>query len=134
MKLLLDTHMLVWAIMRPELLPKKAGQLIDDPENEPYFSPVSLWEATIKHGKGLPDFDVDARVLRRHSLDDGYHELPITGAHATAVGDLPSIHKDPFDRLLLAQAKSEGILLLTSDDILAKYPVPLLHIPKRKAK
>lgn len=130
MKLLLDTQMLIWAVVWPELLPKKARQLIADTENELYFSPASLWEVTIKNALNRPDFQIDARVLRRQLLDNDYLELAITGIHTTAIGDLPNLHKDPFDRLLLSQAKTEGITLLTADTILAGYPVPTLHIHK----
>lgn len=126
MKILLDTQMLIWATVWPELLPKKARQLIASAENDTYFSPASLWEVTIKNGLNRPDFRIDARVLRRQLLDNGCLELAITGAHAIATGDLPPLHKDPFDRLLLAQAKSEGISLLTSDETLAGYAVPVI--------
>ncbi len=134
MNLLLDTNMLIWALVRPEFLPGKAKRLIDDAETTPYFSPVSIWEVTIKYGRERQDFDVDPRVLRGQLVCDGYLELPITGLHALAVGDLPSIHKDPFDRLLLAQAKADGLTLLTADETMSKYPVPLLYFPKRQRK
>jgi PIN domain nuclease of toxin-antitoxin system len=130
MKILLDTQMLIWAAVWPELLPEKARRLIADADNELFFSPASLWEVTIKHGQHRPDFQIDARVLRRLLFDNGYSELAITGIHAVAVGDLPPIHKDPFDRLLLAQAKSEGIPLLTADATLAEYADPILFVKK----
>lgn len=132
MKILLDTQMLIWATTWPELLPKKARKLISDEDNELFFSPASLWEVVIKNGQNRPDFQVDARVLRRQLLDNGCQELPITGIHTTAIGDLPAHHKDPFDRLLLAQAKSEGINLLTTDETMAKYAVPIIWIQKSK--
>ncbi len=135
MKLLLDTHMLLWAAVWPDLLPKKARELLaDEKSNVCFFSPVSVWEVAIKRGRGRPGFDIDARVLRRQVLEGGGMELRITSAHAMAVGDLPSIHKDPFDRLLLAQAREEGLTLLTADATMAKYPIPLLYIPKRQHK
>ena len=133
MKILLDTQMLVWATTLPELLPKKARRLIADEENEKYFSPVSLWEVAIKNSLNRPDFQIDARILRRQLLDNDCLELVITGVHTTAISDLPSIHKDPFDRLLLAQAKSEGIGLLTTDEILTGYTtVPVIWIQKTR--
>lgn len=132
MKLLLDTNILLWAIKWPELLPKKARLVISDLDNEVYFSPVNLWETTIKRGLGNPDFDVDARLLRREAMDNNYRELPITGIHTIAVGDLSSIHKDPFDRLLIAQAREEGLTLLTADETVSKYPTSILYIPKRQ--
>ena len=128
MKLLLDTHMLLWAAAGT--LPKEAEEMVLDGDNALYFSPVSLWEIGIKKSLGRNDFKVDPEVLRRGLLDNQYQELPITGLHALAVNDLPQIHKDPFDRMLLAQAKAEGISLLTSDSILCEYPGPVIFIPK----
>ena len=121
MKLLLDTHLLLWAAAQPERLPPAARKLIDDAGNEPLFSPASLWEVAIKSGLGREDFRVDARILRRGLIDNGYGELPILGAHAAAVTDLPPIHRDPFDRLLVAQAQVEPMRLLSHDAMLARY-------------
>ncbi len=95
------------------------------PANELLFSPVSLWEVAIKFGVGKLDFQVDPRLLRRGLLDNDYSELPISSEHAVSVHRLPPIHKDPFDRLLIAQAMVEGILLLTSDATVARYPAPI---------
>ncbi len=131
MKLLLDTQMLVWVAAQPELLPKKALRLIADKENELFFSPASLWEIAIKSGLNKPDFSFDARILRRELLDNGYRELAISSLHAVGVSDLPNLHKDPFDRLLLAQAKAEGISLLTSDTILSGYPAPVTFVKRQ---
>ena len=125
MKLLLDTHILLWAAGEPELLPKAARDLLDDPETEPFFSPASLWEIAIKRGLGREDFQVDPRLLRRGLLDNGYVELPITGEHAVAVDSLPAIHKDPFDRMLIAQSITAGIELLTGDELVGSYPGPI---------
>ncbi len=125
MKLLLDTHLLLWAASQPERVPAAAHKLIADPGNELLFSAASLWEVAIKSGLGRNDFSVDARVLRRGLLDNGYGELPILSAHAVAVAGLPPIHRDPFDRLLVAQATIEGIVLLTSDALVAQYPGPI---------
>lgn len=130
MKLLLDTQILLWAVARSELLSEQARQLLEAKDNEIFFSPVSLWEATIKNSLNRPDFQVDSRVLRSQLLARDFHEIAITGLHATAVADLPSIHKDPFDRLLLAQAKTEGICLVTSDVTMSKYPAPVIFIQK----
>ena len=123
MKLLLDTHLLLWAAGAPERLSATARALIDDPANTPIFSVASLWEIAIKRGLGRPDFDVDPRRLRRGLLDNGYEELPITSAHVVAVDGLPP--RDPFDRLLISQAITEGLLLLTADARLAEYPGPV---------
>jgi PIN domain nuclease of toxin-antitoxin system len=91
-------------------------------------SSASLWEVAIKSGLGRPDFQVDSRLLRRGLLDNGYTELPILSEHAVAVMDLPPIHKDPFDRMLVAQATISGIDLLTVDEIVARYPGPIRHV------
>lgn len=128
MKLLLDTHLLLLAAGQPEQLSEAAQALLTAPENELIFSAASLWEIAIKHGLGRKDFVVDARLLRRGLLDNGYKELPITSAHAVAIDNLPLIHKDPFDRMLVAQASVEGITLLTSDAIVAQYPGPIKAI------
>ena len=125
MKLLLDTHLLLWAAGEPERLPLAALAEIENPENELLFSPVSLWEVAIKRSLGRADFDVDPRLLRRGLLDNGYRELSVTGEHAVNVDILPLIHKDPFDRFLLAQAIVEGMPLLTVDEMLARYPGPV---------
>jgi PIN domain nuclease of toxin-antitoxin system len=128
MKLLLDTHLLLWAAGNPNRLPAAACRLLDDLQNEPIFSSASLWEIAIKHGLGRADFRVDARLLRRGLLDNGYGELPITSEHAAALDNLPSLHKDPFDRILIAQSMVEGITLLTADPLVAQYPAPIRKV------
>ena len=128
MRLLLDTHLLLWAAGTPERLPPGARELLDDPENAPVFSSASLWEVAIKHGLGRRDFRVDARLLRRGLLDNGYDELPITGEPAVALDSLPPIHKDPFDRILIVQSMVEGITLLTVDPLIAQYPAPIRKV------
>ena len=125
MSVLLDTHILLWAAGQPHRLPSVARALLEDPESEPMFSAASLWEIAIKHGLCRPDFTVDPRLLRRGLLENGYTELPVTGAHAVAVDLLPAIHKDPFDRLLVAQAQIEGLTLLTADPVVGRYPGPI---------
>ena len=128
MKLLLDTHLLLWAAENAPRMPETARELIVDPGNELYFSAASLWEIAIKQGLGRPDFEVDARVLRRGLIDNGYLELPILSEHAVAIEGLPAIHKDPFDRLLIVQAMVEGITLLTNDAVVARYPGPVRFV------
>lgn len=128
MKLLLDTHLLLWAAGQPEQLPPAARVLLDDPQNELLFSSASLWEVAIKRGLGRPDFRVDPRLLRRGLLDNGYSELPITSEHAVAVDDLPAVHKDPFDRILVAQSIVEGVALLTADPLVAQYAGPIRKV------
>ncbi len=128
MKLLLDTQLLLWAAGQPERLSAAARKLLDDPDNELLFSAASLWEITIKKGLGREDFRVEPRLLRRGLLDNGYVELPITSRHAVNVDGLPPLHKDPFDRLLLAQALDEGVTLVTTDAQLAQYPGPVRQV------
>lgn len=125
MKLLLDTHVLLWAAGAPERLASDIRTLLDDPDNQPIFSAASLWEIAIKKSLGRGDFIVDARALRHGLLDNGYSELAVSGEHAVAVDALPPIHKDPFDRILVAQAIVESITLLTADAIVAQYPGPV---------
>lgn len=128
MKYLLDTHLLLWAASCPERLSNTARPLLEDQDNELFFSAASLWEIAIKRGLGRDDFKVDARVLRRGLLDNGYSELPIASEHAVAIDNLPPIHKDPFDRILVAQAMVEGITLLTADGLVAQYPGPVRQV------
>jgi PIN domain nuclease of toxin-antitoxin system len=121
-KLLLDTHLLLWAASSPERLSDAALELLENQQNQVVFSAASLWEITIKRQLGRADFDADPRLLRRGLLDNGWHELAISSEHAIAVERLPALHRDPFDRILLAQADIEGMLLLTSDDTVSQYP------------
>jgi PIN domain nuclease of toxin-antitoxin system len=121
LKLLLDTHLLLWAAGNPDRLSADVQALLNAPETEPHFSVASIWEIAIKRGLGRDDFKVEPRLLRRGLLDNGYNELNIVSEHAVAVDGLPGIHKDPFDRLLVAQAMVEGITLLTSDAIVSQY-------------
>ncbi|GAB3630029.1 twitching motility protein PilT [Pandoraea terrae] len=121
MKLLLDTHLLIWAAEDNPALPGAARELIEDTDNTLYFSVASIWEIVIKSALGRDDFQVDARVLRRGLLDAGYEELSIESQHAFEGGTLPPLHKDPFDRILVGQAIAEGIVLLTHDDLIRQY-------------
>jgi PIN domain nuclease of toxin-antitoxin system len=128
LKLLLDTHLLLWAAGQPDRLPKKARKMIENEDNELLFSAASIWEIAIKSSLGHADFRVEPRLLRRGLLDNGYAELPVTSAHAVATDTLPPIHKDPFDRILVAQALTEGITLLTVDPRVAQYPGPIRKV------
>lgn len=130
MKLLLDTQLLLWAAADSSRLSPSAREEIEDPEKELTFSAASLWEVTIKHALGRKDFRVDPRLLRRGLLDNGYIELPVTSQHAVNVESLPPLHKDPFDRMLIAQAMTEGIVLLTADNHVAQYPGPIRRVQK----
>ena len=124
MKLLLDTHLLLWAASAPDRLSSSAREWIEDQANELFFSAASMWEIAIKRGLGRSDFRVDTRLLRRGLLANGYTELQVTGEHAVALEGLPLLHKDPFDRMLITQALVEGIVLLTADAEVAAYAGP----------
>ena len=128
MRLLLDTHLLLWAAGQPDRLSAEAQNLLQDAAHHLMFSVASLWEITIKRGLGRADFRVEPRVLRRGLRDHGYGELPITADHALAVEMLPVIHRDPFDRILVAQVMIEGITLLTSDPLVAAYPASIRRV------
>ena len=131
MRLLLDTHILLWAsgwgIGSGERSPlsKEAIAVIGAADNLPMFSVASIWEIAIKQGLRRQAFAADPSVLRGALLDNGYEELPVRGEHAVAVANLPPLHKDPFDRLLVAQAQVEGVVLLTADRMVAQYPGPI---------
>ena len=125
MQLLLDTHLLLWAVVEPERLDVALVGMLEDPLNTPVFSVVSLWELVIKRGLDRPDFQMEPSLLRQALLEAGWRELPVEAHHALAVGQLPPLHRDPFDRLLLAQAQADGLLLITADRQLAQYPGPV---------
>jgi PIN domain nuclease of toxin-antitoxin system len=128
MKLLLDTQLLLWAAGMPKSLPPAARRELEDRNNILLFSAASLWEVAIKRGLGRADFEVDPRVLHRGLLDNGYEEVAITGEHALFTDSLPALHKDPFDRILVAQASVEGVTLLTADSQVARYPGPIRKV------
>ncbi|MDX5386317.1 MAG: type II toxin-antitoxin system VapC family toxin [Alteromonadaceae bacterium] len=128
MNLLLDTHLLLWAAAEPDKLSPEAAAMISNESNRLYFSAASIWEVVIKNGLGRPDFHVDPHLLRRGLVDNGYTELAISSLHTLAVSHLPEIHKDPFDRILVAQAETEGFLLLTADNLVARYPGPVRRV------
>ena len=125
MQLLLDTHLLVWAMGEPERLDPALVHLLEDPMNTPVFSVASLWELVIKRGLDRPDFRLEPPLLRQALLEAGWRELPVEAHHVLVVGQLPALHRDPFDRLLLAQAQADGLLLITADQQLAQYPGPV---------
>lgn len=125
MRLLLDTHFLLWAAGLEGRMPPEAREMMADPGNMLVFSVASLWEISIKHSLGRGGFQADPRGMRRGMRDGGYEELTISGEHAVAAGALPPIHRDPFDRMLIAQATVERMVLLTVDSRIAKYPGPI---------
>ena len=121
MNLLLDTHIVLWSSAAKDRLPKGAASILADGEHTLWVSAVTFWEVAIKRSLNKPDFRIDVAPLRAGLLRNGYFELPIDGTHALELSKLPMYHTDPFDRLLLAQAIAEGMILLTSDRALADY-------------
>jgi PIN domain nuclease of toxin-antitoxin system len=132
-KYLLDTHVLLWAAGQPEKLPEKTRSLLIMSESELFFSVAALWEIVIKRGLGRDDFKVDPDRLRIMLARHGYTELAISADHVLKVQTLPSIHKDPFDRLLIAQAMVEGMQLLTADAAILLYGVPAVNVSDMSA-
>src|SRR5215469_12147782 len=125
MRLLLDTHLLLWSSVRPELLSRSAQTILVNQDNELVFGVASIWEIAIKHSRGHADFRIEPGAFRRGLVQAGLRELAVLGEHAIAVSGLPPIHKDPFDRLLISHAMVEGITLLTADAAIAQYPGPI---------
>lgn len=128
MTLLLDTHVLIWAATDSPRLPAETIALLNDDQNQLFFSVVSFWEISIKRSLGRRDIHVAPRQLRRQALDAGYRELEVTSEHAFTVESLPMLHRDPFDRMLIAQAMAEGMTLLTGDGAVARYAGPIMKI------
>jgi PIN domain nuclease of toxin-antitoxin system len=120
-RLIVDTHILVWATLESTRLPVRARDILGDSANKVYFSIASLWELAIKSSLGRENFTIDVTRLQSCLLDNGYDQLPIAIDHFEVLATLEHRHKDPFDRLLIAQARAEGLTLLTSDRIVASY-------------
>jgi len=116
-----DTHLLLWATASSRRLPKEARRLLESQDNQLYCSAASLWEIAIKLTLRRPGFQVDLGRLRSALSEMGFEELPVTGAHAERLVALPQIHKDPFDRILIAQSLCEPMVLLTNDEVLGEY-------------
>ncbi len=129
MRLLLDTHILLWALGQPRKLSKLVRQQIEDAENEVFYSPASIWEIAIKNTLGRSDFRAEPEAVVHALHESGFAELPIRAHHAVAMVALPAIHKDPFDRMLIAQARSEPMVLLTRDRVLTAYPATIQLVP-----
>lgn len=125
MRLLLDSNALFWYIMEPEALNEHAFATIDNPDSEVYFSAVNLWELAIKRAKGKLKFD-DSQMLEAIE-EQSFFELPVTGRHGLEAAALPPYHADPFDRMLIAQARLEGLTLVTSDRQFSQYRVLLME-------
>ena len=125
MNILLDTHILIWAASGSNT--DRFEKYFTD-ENTLYFSPISIWEIAIKQNKKLANFNIDPTLMYNGLLANGYKELYLTSEHSLTVETLPDIHKDPFDRMLLAQAICEKMDLLTADSVLAKYSGPIIIV------
>ena len=121
MSLLVDTHLVLWAAYAPERLSPAAHARLTDEEQHPHYSAASIWEVVIKAGLGRVDFRVDPVALCAGLAGNGWAELPITAGHTLEVAELPRFHADPFDRILIAQARREGWPLLTCDRALESY-------------
>jgi PIN domain nuclease of toxin-antitoxin system len=121
MKLLLDTHILLWAAGQPDKLPESAREMLLDKRNRLFFSTANIWEIVIKKGIGRHDFKIDPERMHKMLVLNDYKELAITAEHVMRVNVLPPLHKDPFDRILIAQARSEGMLLMTGDASVIAY-------------
>lgn len=128
MNYLLDTHLLIWAALREDMMSAKADRIVKDPANTLWFSAVSIWEVAIKRGLGRPDFTLDPGPLRAGLLANGYQEMPMDGRHCLGLGTLPPLHGDPFDRMLVLQATAEGMILLTADKQVAAYGGPAVLV------
>jgi len=129
MRVLLDTHILLWALLQPHRLGPAWRQALESPEHRIYFSAVNIWEIAIKRALDRPDFTAEPGPVRASALETGFEELAISGVHAAGVRELPNHYRDPFDRLLIAQARSEPLLLMSDDPLIARYPVQLLDTP-----
>jgi PIN domain nuclease of toxin-antitoxin system len=121
MRLLLDTHILLWAVGVSTRLSAATRPMLETPDNEVYYSAANLWEIAIKSSLRRTDFQVDPEQLLAALPAMDFTELPITARHAAAVARLPPLHRDPFDRLLIAQSQVEPMILLTNDELLVQY-------------
>lgn len=121
MRFLLDTHILLWAVAQPNLLPPTVSEVLTDTQNSIYFSVINLWKMVIKSSLPRSELKIEASVARREALTYGFRELQVTAEHAFAVRALPPLYKDPFNRMLIAQARVEGMELLTVDIRVQRY-------------
>jgi PIN domain nuclease of toxin-antitoxin system len=126
--ILLDTHLLIWTATRPERLSVKARGYLEDPRNLLFFSAVSIWEIGIKRRLERLDFQLDPERLRDQFLANGYNEIDFTSLHGLAVQALPLLHRDPFDRALIAQARVENLMLMSADRDIALYQEAILAV------
>ena len=125
MRILLDSHLLIWLVGASDRLPSEARAMIEDAGNAVFFSSASIWELSIKHSTGRARLALHPQVLYEQLVKNEFQEVQVTAAHGLLVSSLETIHKDPFDRILIAQSISEGMLLLTSDEIIGQYSGPI---------
>ena len=125
---LVDTHVLIWLAVDSPRLSDVVRDLLSDPDNHIFFSAISIFEIAVKERLSKRGFDVEANVIRRMMIENDFAELSVTGLHAAHVATLPLVHRDPFDRLLVAQAMMEGLTLMTADEQIARYPGPIFKI------
>ena len=128
MNLLLDTHILIWALNEDPRLPEKAKDMILDPNNVVYYSAVSVWEISIKHEKHPEQMAITSERVREIAIKMGFIELPVRSRHGVDIANLPDIHNDPFDRMLITQARSDGLYLLSHDDKVIAYGEPVVKV------
>ncbi len=121
-RFLVDTQLLLWNAYGSRKLPAKVARLFREGRHEFFYSAASLWEIAIKSSRGREDFSVDPAAVREVLDENGFRDLPVRAEHANAVSSLPQIHGDPFDRMLVAQAGTEAMVFVTSDERLAAYP------------
>ena len=128
MKYLLDTHIILWAALDVRKLSRKAKKILKDPDNILYFSPISLWEISIKHAKHPDQMPMTSERAKELALKMGLIELPVRSRHGVDISNLPEIHSDPFDRMLITQARSDGLLLISHDDKVVAYGAGVVKV------
>jgi len=128
MKYLLDTHIILWAAVDVKKLSRKAKSILESPDNILYFSPVSLWEVSIKHAKHPDQMPITSERVKELAIKMGFIELPVRSRHGVDIANLPDIHNDPFDRMLITQARSDGINLISHDDKVVAYGAGVVKV------
>lgn len=119
---LLDTHIVIWLAQEPQKLNERLKALLLNKSIKVCFSTVNLWEVAIKKALGKADFDIGVKLLYQHLIENWYVQLPVLSRHYLLVQNLPLYHKDPFDKLIIAQTMSENFTLITKDTIISQYP------------
>ena len=128
MKYLLDTHIMLWAGLDVKRLSRKAKSILENPANALYFSPISLWEISIKHEKHPEQMTITSERAREIAIKMGFIELPVRSRHGVDIAKLPDLHNDPFDRMLITQARSDGLLLLSHDNKVIAYGEAVVRV------